>query len=135
MKKHSFLIVILTLSLFTLFLTIHPVFAEPTLDPMYQIIEDIISKTGIQAQLTTIPAQFDESWRKSKNEVKQVSQLEAIIKNDLAAEDFLADIKQNLADQYNEKLAGEVLRFYDSDLGVKMVRCELDAAADPAFNE
>lgn len=104
MKKPSFFVLISILLFVTLFQTIPPISAEPSFDQVSQNIDLIISKTGMEAQLTSIPAQFDDSLQKTKEKTKISPQLEAILKNDLTVESLLADIKQTFASGYNEKL-------------------------------
>jgi hypothetical protein len=136
MKKNLFLTAILTAGI--LLIPFHSLFAESTSASKTRNIDLIIEKSGILAQVNMIPALINEPSLKKEPEQKAESerakQIDAIFQNDFTAENLLAEIKQTLGKQYNEKYAGEVVKFYDSELGAKIVQCEIASAA-PSFAE
>lgn len=111
-----------------------PAFAAVNPEEKSQNVDVIIEKSGIQAQLAAIPATLQQQIGKTKDTDEKSQKIAAIVAEDFTAENIIAEIKRTLSEQYNEKYAREVLKFYNSNLGTKIVRCEI-ASSDPVFQD
>lgn len=111
-----------------------PAFAAVNPEEKSQNVDVIIEKSGIQAQLAAIPATLQQQIGKTNDKDEKSQKIAAIVAEDFTAENIIAEIKRTLSEQYNEKYAREVLKFYNSNLGTKIVRCEI-ASSDPAFQD
>jgi hypothetical protein len=113
-----------------LFTTLCPVFAVSA-DRKSQTIDIIIEKSGVKAQMAALPLFFQNSnlLKTTGAESERSKALDAIFETGFAPETIVAEIKQTLLKQYNEKYAAEVLKFYDSELGAKIAQCEIDSSS------
>ena len=126
LKKNLYLTAIFAfLILFTAFAT---VFSAPAEGSKADIIDLIIQKSGIPEQAAMIPTLFQDVNAKQEEETARSSEIDAIFQAGFAAENIIAEIKQTFLNRYDEKNAREVLKFYDSELGKKIVKSEIDAA-------
>jgi hypothetical protein len=132
MKKKLFVIVVLVIGI--LVMTAGPAFAAISPEEKNQNIDGIIEQSGIQAQLSSIPAVLEQQIRKTKSPSEKSKRIAAIVAEDFTVESIVTEIKKTLSEQYNDKYAREVLKFYNSDLGIKVAQCEI-ASSDPAFTE
>jgi hypothetical protein len=132
MRNKSFIIGMLVVGM--LLMMFCPAFAAVNPEEKSQNVDVIIEKSGIQAQLAAIPATLQQQIGKTNDKDEKSQKIAAIVAEDFTAENIIAEIKRTLSEQYNEKYAREVLKFYNSNLGTKIVRCEI-ASSDPAFQD
>jgi hypothetical protein len=132
MRKKLSVIAILVVA--TLLMTVYPAFGAISPEEKSQNIDLIIEKSGVQAQLASIPSMIGQQIQKTKNKDEKTKKIYSIIEADLAVDNITVEIKRTLSDQYNDKNAQEALKFYTSALGTKVAECEI-ASSDPAFQE
>lgn len=132
MRNKPFIIGMLVVGM--LLTTFGPAFAAISPEEKSHNLDLLIEKSGIQAQLASIPAVLEQQIQKTKDKSEKSKKIAAIVAEDFTADNIVAEIKRTLSEQYNDKYAQEALKFYNSDLGIKIVQCEV-ASSDPAFQE
>lgn len=132
MKNKLFMSGVLIVTM--LFMTVCPAFAANSPEERSQNIDLIIEKSGIQAQLAALPSMLGQQIQKSKDKEEKTQKIAAIVEADFTVENIVAEIQRALSEQYNDKYAREAIKFYSSDLGIKVAKCEI-ASSDPAFQE
>lgn len=132
MRKKLSMIAIMVVA--TLGVTVCPAFAAISPEEKSQNIDLIIEKSGVKAQLASIPSMMEQQIQKSKNKDEKTQKVYSIVLANFTVDNIVAEIKRTLSDQYNDKSAREAIKFFTSDLGIKATECEI-ASTDPAFQE
>jgi hypothetical protein len=115
-------------------MTVCPALAAISPEEKSQNIDWIVEKSGIQAQLASIPNAIGNYVRKDKTQDEKTKQVLSFFEADFSVENLTTEIKKTLSEQYNDKYTREVLNFYNSELGVKAARCEV-ASSQPEFED
>lgn len=125
MNKKLWVIAILALA--TLLIPVYPAFGRVSLEEKSRNIDMIIEISGIKGQLEAIPALLGQQFQNAKD--KKTIAVAAIAEEAFTTGNFLGEVQRALSENYNDKNAREVIRFYNSELGKKIAQCEVEASS------
>jgi hypothetical protein len=112
-------------------------FAETGQDDKLNVVNIIIEQSGIESQFAQLPAIIEKQLLSQKQAINKdkFEILSRIMKKNFTPETIVAKIREAFIADYDEKIAKEVLLFYESDLAKKMTALEIQASGPETYGK